>query len=63
MSAAQMAAELKISFEIICLISVNQREYLRKSAGKTGKISRRIGCSTYQCFKIPVIERETNQRS
>ena len=41
MIAAQMAAELKISFEIICLISCNQREYLRKSAGKIGKISRR----------------------
>jgi hypothetical protein len=34
-------AEGKISFEIICLISGNQREYLRKSAGKTGEISRR----------------------
>jgi hypothetical protein len=41
MNAAQMAAEVKISFEIICLISGNQREYLRKSAGKTGKISGR----------------------
>ena len=35
----QMTAEEKISFEIICLISGNQRGYLRKSAGKTGKFS------------------------
>jgi hypothetical protein len=41
MKAAQITAEVKISFEIIYLISGNQREYLRKSAGKTGKISRR----------------------
>jgi hypothetical protein len=41
MNAAQMTAEVKINFEIICLISGNQREYLRKSAGKTGKISGR----------------------
>jgi hypothetical protein len=41
MNAAQMTAEVKISFEIICFISGNQREHLRKSAGKTGKISRR----------------------
>jgi hypothetical protein len=41
MKAAQITAEVKISSEIICLISGNQREYLRKSAGKTGKISRR----------------------
>jgi hypothetical protein len=34
MKAAQMSAEGKISFEIICVISGNQREYLRKSAGK-----------------------------
>ena len=34
-----MTAEEKISFEIICLISGNQRGYLRKSAGKTGKFS------------------------
>ena len=34
MNAAQMAAEVKISFEINFLISGNQREYLRKSAGK-----------------------------
>jgi hypothetical protein len=42
MKAAQITAEVKISSEIICLISGNQREYLRKSAGKTGKISRRF---------------------
>jgi hypothetical protein len=41
MNAAQMAAEGAIGLSIICLISGNQREYLRKSAGKTGKISRR----------------------
>jgi hypothetical protein len=41
MKAAQMSAEEKISFKIICVISGNQRENLRKSAGKTGKISRR----------------------
>jgi hypothetical protein len=41
MSAAQMSAEGTIGLSIIYLISGNQREYLRKSAGKTGKISRR----------------------
>jgi hypothetical protein len=41
MKAAQMTAEGKISFEITCLISGNQRENLRQSAGKKGKISRR----------------------
>jgi hypothetical protein len=34
MRAAQMAAEGAIGLSIICLISGNQREYLRKSAGK-----------------------------
>jgi len=34
MKAAQMTAEGKIGLAIICLISGNQRGYLRKSAGK-----------------------------
>jgi len=42
MKAAQMTAEGKISFEIIYLISGNQRGYLRKSAGKRKEISRRF---------------------